>query len=314
MNYEEGSEYSIPDGDNHSEIYLQEVPGASLPPGRRDLIVESVYEYGSRAGFWRLMRLFADRNIPITVFGAALALERNPVAAKAIAEAGYDICCHGWRWVDFHQMPEAEERRQMHLAVETLQKLTGDRPLGWYCRYAPSVNTRRLVVEEGGFLYDSDAYNDDLPYWVEVSGKPHLVIPYTLDNNDMKFCVSPGFNSGDDLLGSGSLRLLFDSKSTHKLTDLLPCLLSGCSDGVTRWTAEGTLDGRQRLALAAAAGEVARNEFTFSVGLAVTRIAQLAGCREQFGVSAALGRAGCQIAFSARWQRVVSIPVQCDDV
>jgi putative urate catabolism protein len=198
MNYEEGSEYSIPDGDNRSETYLWEVPGASMESGRRDLIVESVYEYGSRAGFWRLMRLFAERDIPITVFGAALALERNPEAADAIAKAGYDICCHGWRWIGFQNMSEVEERAQMRWAIESLQKLTGERPLGWYCRYAPSVNTRRLVVEEGGFLYDSDGYNDDLPYWVEVEGKPHLVIPYTLDNNDMKFCVAPGFNSGDD--------------------------------------------------------------------------------------------------------------------
>lgn len=198
MNYEEGSEYSIPDGDNRSETYLWEVPGASMGPGKRDLIVESVYEYGSRSGFWRLMRLFQSHQIPITVFGAALALERNPEAARAIVAAGYDICCHGWRWIGFHEMSEVEERHQMQLAVASIEKLTGSRPLGWYCRYAPSVNTRRLVVEEGGFLYDSDAYNDDLPYWVEVAGKPHLVIPYTLDNNDMKFSVAPGFNSGDD--------------------------------------------------------------------------------------------------------------------
>lgn len=198
LNYEEGSEYSIPDGDNISETYLWEVPGASMGPGKRDLIVESIYEYGSRAGFWRLMRLFAERDIKITIFGAALALERNPEAADAIVKAGYDICCHGWRWIGFHHMSEVEEHAQMQWAIESLKKLTGERPLGWYCRYAPSVNTRPLVVEEGGFLYDSDAYNDDLPYWVEVLGKPHLVIPYTLDNNDMKFCVSPGFNSGDD--------------------------------------------------------------------------------------------------------------------
>jgi peptidoglycan/xylan/chitin deacetylase (PgdA/CDA1 family) len=160
--------------------------------------VESVYEYGSRAGFWRLMRLFGDRKIPITIFGAALALERNPEAAQAIAQAGYDVCCHGWRWIGFQTMSEVEERQQMQWAIASLQKTIGERPLGWYCRYAPSINTRRLVVEEGGFLYDSDAYNDDLPYWVNENGKPHLVIPYTLDNNDMKFSVAPGFNSGDD--------------------------------------------------------------------------------------------------------------------
>jgi len=198
LNYEEGSEYSIPDGDHTSEIYLREVPGSSMGKGMRDLQVESVYEYGSRAGFWRLMRLFKAKDIPVTIFGAALALERNPAAADAIVEAGYDICCHGWRWIGYHLLDEAEEREHIQKAVASLKKLTGDRPVGWYCRYAPSLNTRRLIVEEGGFLYDSDAYNDDLPYWVEVEGKSHLVIPYTLDNNDMKYCVAPGFNSGND--------------------------------------------------------------------------------------------------------------------
>lgn len=198
LNYEEGSEYSIPDGDDTSEIYLREVPGSSMGKGMRDLQVESVYEYGSRAGFWRLMRLFKAKDIPVTIFGAALALERNPAAVEAIVDAGYDICCHGWRWIGYHLLDEAEEREHIEKAVASLKKLTGDRPMGWYCRYAPSLNTRRLIVEEGGFLYDSDAYNDDLPYWVEVEGKSHLVIPYTLDNNDMKYCVAPGFNNGND--------------------------------------------------------------------------------------------------------------------
>ncbi|HYZ15239.1 MAG TPA: allantoinase PuuE [Candidatus Acidoferrum sp.] len=197
MNYEEGSEYAIGEGDGTSETYLTEVPGATLGPNKRDLIVESIYEYGSRAGFWRLMRMFGERGIPITVFGAALALERNPDAARAIVEAGYEVCSHGWRWVGFQNMSEEEEREQMRRAVASLERTIGTRPYGWYCRYAPSVNTRRLVVEEGGFLYDSDAYNDDLPYWTRVEGKPHLVIPYTLDNNDMKFSVAPGFTSGE---------------------------------------------------------------------------------------------------------------------
>jgi len=195
MNYEEGSEYSIPDGDGTSEMYLTEVPGATLGPGKRDLIVESVYEYGSRAGFWRLMRMFAQRDIKVTVFGAALALERNPEAARAIREAGHEVCSHGNRWVGFQDMPEEEEREQMRIAVDSIARTIGQRPQGWYCRYAPSENTRRLVVEEGGFLYDSDAYNDDLPYWVRESGKDHLVIPYTLDVNDMKFSVAPGFSA-----------------------------------------------------------------------------------------------------------------------
>ncbi|HTW84060.1 MAG TPA: allantoinase PuuE [Candidatus Sulfotelmatobacter sp.] len=197
MNYEEGSEYAIGEGDPVSEMYLTEVPGATVGPGKRDLIVESVYEYGSRAGFWRLMRMFGQRAIPITVFGAALALERNPDAARAIAAAGYEVCSHGWRWIGFQDMSEEEERAQMRRAVASLEQSIGERPYGWYCRYAPSINTRRLVVEEGGFLYDSDAYNDDLPYWVRVEGKPHLVIPYTLDANDMKYSVPPGFTAGD---------------------------------------------------------------------------------------------------------------------
>ena len=197
MNYEEGSEYSIQDGDGFSEDQLTE--GASrVPHGTRDLTAESVYEFGSRVGFWRLMRLFAERDIPITVFGCALALERHPEAAAAIVEAGHDICCHGWRWVKHWLLSEAEERDHIQRAVASLEKLTGSRPLGWYCRYGPSDNTRRLVVEEGGFLYDSDAYNDELPYWVTVEGKPHLVIPYTNDVNDTKFAHPGGFGTGDD--------------------------------------------------------------------------------------------------------------------
>ncbi|MDP9110631.1 MAG: allantoinase PuuE [Candidatus Eremiobacteraeota bacterium] len=195
MNYEEGSEYSIPDGDGHSEQYLTEVPGASLGRGKRDLIVESVYEYGSRAGFWRLMRIFAERDLKVTVFGAALALERNPQAAAAIRAAGHEVCSHGYRWVSFAEMSIKQERKEMRKAVASIELTVGERPYGWYCRYAPSENTRKLVVEEGGFLYDSDAYNDDLPYWVKVSQKNHLVIPYTLDVNDMKFSVAPGFSA-----------------------------------------------------------------------------------------------------------------------
>lgn len=197
LNYEEGSEYAIGEGDPVSETYLTEVPGATLGPSVRDLIVESLYEYGSRAGFWRLMRVFAERDIRVTVFGAALALERNPAACAAIRAAGHEVCSHGWRWVGFQAMDEEDEREQMRRAVASIANTIGERPYGWYCRYAPSVNTRRLVVEEGGFLYDSDAYNDDLPYFVRVGRTPHLVIPYTLDANDMKFAVPPGFTSGD---------------------------------------------------------------------------------------------------------------------
>lgn len=185
VNYEEGSEASFADGDGYSEASLTESSGQNVQG--RDLAAESMYEYGSRVGFWRLLRLFQARQMPLTVFGCALALERHPGAAQAIVQAGYDVCCHGWRWEKHYELSEAEEREHIRRAIVSLQQTVGTRPLGWYCRYGPSVNTRRLLVEEGGFLYDSDAYNDELPYWVVVQGKPHLVVPYTLGVNDSKF-------------------------------------------------------------------------------------------------------------------------------
>lgn len=191
MNYEEGSEPSVQDGEEHSEWGLTEGAMAQIPKGR-DLAAESMFEYGSRVGFWRLTRLFRERGLPMTVFGCALALERNPAAAQAIRDLGYDICSHGWRWIKHWELSEEEERDHIRKAVQSIQRTTGERPLGWYCRYGPSVNTRRLVAEEGGFLYDSDAYNDELPYWRTVSGKPHLVVPYSLTNNDGKMMAQAG--------------------------------------------------------------------------------------------------------------------------
>ena len=197
MNYEEGGERSILHGDDVAEAFLQEVVGMQPLKGVRNMQVESMYEYGTRVGFWRLLRLFAEREIKISVFAVGMALERHPEAAAALVEAGHEVVSHGWRWIDYQFVGEDEEREHIRLAIESLTKATGSRPLGWYTgRLSP--NTRRLVVEAGGFLYDSDAYNDDLPYWVLVSGKPHLVIPYTLDNNDMKFGMPQGFNTGDD--------------------------------------------------------------------------------------------------------------------
>jgi putative urate catabolism protein len=187
MNYEEGSEPSIQDGEGFTETGLTEAHGRNEIRSGRDLAAEGMFEYGSRVGFWRLMRLFQERGLPMTVFGCALALERNPEAAAAIRESGFDVCSHGWRWVKHYELSEAEEREHIRLAVASLEKTIGHRPEGWYCRYGPSVNTRRLVVEEGGFLYDSDYYGDELPIWKMVQGKPHLVVPYSLTNNDGKY-------------------------------------------------------------------------------------------------------------------------------
>lgn len=197
VNYEEGSEYNIPDGDGRVEVGLAETAGGRLPAGERDLAFETMYEYGSRVGFWRLVRVFQERQVPVTVFGCALALERNPEAAEAIVQAGWDVCCHGWRWEEHFRLSEDQERERIARAVESIQRTTGSRPLGWYCRYGPSVDTRRLLVEEGGFLYDSDAYNDELPFWTAVEGRQHLVVPYTMDANDGKFASPAGFPDGE---------------------------------------------------------------------------------------------------------------------
>ena len=192
MNYEEGSEPSVQDGEGYSEAGLTEGHALSQMGTGRDLAAEGMFEYGSRVGFWRLLRMFQERGLPLTIFGCALALERNPEAAAAIRESGFDVCCHGWRWIKHFELSEAEEREHIRMAVESLRRTIGSRPLGWYCRYGPSVNTRRLVAAEGGFLYDSDSYADELPWWLTVEGKPHLVVPYTLTNNDGKFAGAVG--------------------------------------------------------------------------------------------------------------------------
>ena len=198
INYEEGSEYTIADGDGRTELGLAEAPGGRVPPTSRDLAFETMYEFGSRVGIWRLFRIFGERQVPVTIFGAALALERNPRVAEAIARAGYDVCCHGWRWEEQFRLSGADERERIAMAVASIARTTGERPVGWYCRYGPSEATRRLLVEEGGFLYDSDSYADELPYWVEVSGRKHLVVPYTMDTNDVKFTLPAGFGSALD--------------------------------------------------------------------------------------------------------------------
>jgi putative urate catabolism protein len=196
INYEEGRESCILHGDTASEAFLSETIQAEPLAGTRHMNIESIYEYGSRVGFWRLYRMFTERGIPVTVYGVAMALERNPEAVKAMLEADWEIASHGYRWIDYKYFGEDLEREHMQKAIAIHAQVTGSRPLGWYTgRNSP--NTRRLVVEEGGFLYDSDSYADDLPYWLYDYGKPHLVIPYTLDNNDMRFATAQGFNSGD---------------------------------------------------------------------------------------------------------------------
>ncbi len=187
INYEEGSEPSVQDGEGYTENGLTESGGVRNIPTGRDLAAEGMFEYGSRVGFWRLLRLFQERNLPLTLFACALALERNPATAAAVRDSGFDICCHGWRWIKHWELSEAEEREHIARAVKSLEQTVGMKPDGWYCRYGPSVNTRRLVVEHGGFLYDSDYYGEELPFWVTVDNKPQLVVPYSLVNNDGKY-------------------------------------------------------------------------------------------------------------------------------
>ena len=197
LNYEEGGERSVDDGDPHSEFYLvPEIVGLA-PQLRRNVFVEDGFEYGSRAGFWRLLRVFEERQLPFTCWAVGLALARNPEAGRAMMEAGHEVASHSWRWIDYAGMPEAQEREDIRKTVQTITEITGQAPLGWYTGRC-SPNTRRLVMEETATLYDSDSYNDDLPYWTTVAGKARLILPYALDTNDFKFAMSPGWMSGDD--------------------------------------------------------------------------------------------------------------------
>ncbi|MVA56240.1 allantoinase PuuE [Agrobacterium vitis] len=197
INYEEGGESCILDGDPASENLLSEIVGAAAWPGQRNLNMESIYEYGSRAGFWRLHRMFTALNVPVTVYGVTLAMARNPEAVAAMKEAGWEIASHGYRWLEYKDFPEAIERQHILEAVRLHTEVAGERPYGMY-QGKPSDNTLRLVMEEGGFLYSSDNYSDDLPFWVpDLNGKPFLIIPYTLETNDMRFATPQGFNTGD---------------------------------------------------------------------------------------------------------------------
>ena len=195
LNYEEGAENCVLHGDKYSETFLSEIIGAQPIKGRH-INMESLYEYGSRSGFWRLHKLFQEKKIPITIFGVAMALERNLEVCRAIKDAGYEVASHGWRWIDYQNISKSEEKKHMKLAIKTIKKIFGKRPMGWYTGRC-SPNTRDLVFEDGGFLYDSDSYSDDLPYWEIRKNKKQLIIPYTLDNNDMRFATNQGFNTGE---------------------------------------------------------------------------------------------------------------------
>tara|TARA_B110000438_G_C15770280_1_gene631555 strand:- start:539 stop:1417 length:879 start_codon:yes stop_codon:yes gene_type:complete len=229
LNYEEGSENCVLYGDSHSETFLSEIVGAHPTKGR-NINMESLYEYGSRRGFWRIHNLFQEKKIPLTIFGVGMALEQNKDVCDAIKESNYEIASHGWRWIDYQKINKNEEKKHMRLVIESIKKIFGQRPLGWYTGRC-SPNTRDLVIEEGGFLYDSDSYSDDIPYWVKRGQKKQLIIPYTLDNNDMRFATNQGFNSGDQFftyLKDSFDALYEEGKTSPKMMSVgLHCRLIG---------------------------------------------------------------------------------------
>ena len=196
LNYEEGGENCVLHGDPASEMFLSEIVAAQPLAGQRHLSMESIYEYGSRVGAWRVLELFQRHRIPLTVFAVGMAVERNPDIIRAMHAVGHEICSHGYRWINYQNVDEATERDHLRRAICAIESVTGERPLGWYTgRTGP--NTHRLVAEEGGFLYNADDYSDDLPFWSTLHGPPQLMVPYTLDANDMRFATPQGFNSGD---------------------------------------------------------------------------------------------------------------------
>ena len=229
LNYEEGGENCVFHGDKTSEVFLSEIIGVQPIKGRH-LNMESIYEYGSRRGFWRIHDLFKQKKIPLTIFGVGMALERNKEVCKAIKKANYEVASHGWRWIDYQNIPKAKEKKDMKLAINSIKKIFGDRPLGWYTGRC-SKNTINLVIEEGGFLYCSDTYSDDLPYWIKKGNKKQLMIPYTLDNNDMRFSTKQGFNCGDQFfsyLKDSFDALYLEGKNSPKMMSVgLHCRLIG---------------------------------------------------------------------------------------
>ena len=230
INYEEGAENCVLHGDNASERFLSEIVGAEAIQGKRHANMESIYEYGSRAGFWRLHRMFTKRNLPVTVFGVAMALERNPDAVDAMLKADWEIASHGYRWIDYQHMPINQEREYLQKAIEIHKSVTGSKPLGFYLGRS-SPHTHKLVSEEDCFTYQSDSYADDLPYWADISDKQQLFVPYTLDSNDMRFATPQGFNSGDQFFSylKDSFDYLYDEGETQpKMLSIgLHCRLVG---------------------------------------------------------------------------------------
>ena len=215
LNYEEGGENSILNGDKYSETFLSEIIGAKAIKGRH-MSMESIYEYGSKAGFWRLDKLFKENKIPVTIFGVGLALKQNPEVCNAIKNGDYEIAAHGYRWIDYQDIKKSVEKKHMQQAIKIIKDIFGSRPSGWYTGRC-SPNTRDLVFEDGGFLYDSDSYSDDLPYWEERGKKKQLIVPYTLDNNDMRFATNQGFNTGDHFYNylKDSFDVLYEEGKTN---------------------------------------------------------------------------------------------------
>ncbi len=227
VNYEEGGENCVLHGDAASEKFLSDIVGAVEYPGQRHMNMESLYEYGSRAGFWRLHRLFAGRKVPVTVFGVTMALERHPEAVAAMLEAGWEIASHGYRWIDYQDVDEGIEREHLERAIDIHRRVTGDRPTGWYLGRC-SPNTHRLIAEEGGFVYNADSYADDVPYWDTRFGAPQLMVPYTLEANDMRFATPQGFNSGQQFLDylKDSFDVLYEEGS-RMMSVGLHCRIAG---------------------------------------------------------------------------------------
>ena len=229
LNYEEGAENCILHGDKTSEVFLSEIIGAKPIKGRH-LNMESIYEYGSRRGFWRVHDLFNKKKIPLTIFGVGMALERNKDVCSAIKKANYEVASHGWRWIDYQNVPEKKEKNDMRLAIKSIKKNFGAHPAGWYTGRC-SANTLDLVIDNGNFLYCSDTYSDDLPYWVKKDNKKQLMIPYTLDNNDMRFATNQGFNSGEQFYNylKDSFDALYEEgKTSPKMMSVgLHCRLIG---------------------------------------------------------------------------------------